>query len=498
MSIRRDPLALWVLAVSLVVRALAAAAIGPGFDEAYYHLYAEHLAAGYFDHPSAVAVSAGLGHWLTGVWTPLTLRFGALLAFTLASVGFYRLAGRLYGRRAARLALLLPHATPFFLVGAGAFVIPDNVLVAAWVWALDTAQRLRDGTVERTTGFILLGALTGVALLAKYHAILLPASLVVASLYDRELRRWWRDPRLYLAFAVAVAVFSPVLAWNAANEWISFAEQFGKGTSGGFRLRFDLLGQALGGQLGYMTPWIAVALWIWAFKHPREDRADRWLLAFFLVPVVGMTLIGLTRGILPHWTMPGYIAALVLGAGWFKGTRHPQGYTIAAIGVNLTLVVLVIAQAHLGFIPLKPKADPTLDPVGWRPTIQWLEEQGELGERDILFAHKWFTGAELAWADRAGRQVVLVGDRPHMFAWWAPETAFRGRSGVIVTQERYGFDEDLLTRRFETVRRIPVPAVTRGGTLLPMVAYRVENLLRPVPPPYGPASLAGGTGGPLP
>lgn len=529
------------------------ALVGPGFDEAYYHLFARNLAWGYFDHPPAVAIISGLGSWifhgLTSVaWSPFSLRLGAVLLYTLTLPGVYLLAGRLYNRDAARFALILIHASPYFLVGAGAFVLPDNALLFAWVWALVVAQQLRhdslsrlasksgiaDDTrvarqpeppdqpetpdddprlrantgltdsglsmIQRTGLFALLGVLVGLALLAKYHAVLLPASLVVASIYDKQMRRWWLDWRLYFALVIAVLVFAPTIWWNANNEWISFAEQFGKGTSGELRLRFDLIGQAIGGQIGYLTPWVAVVLFWGVFRrrgstHSSELMAhsgssDRWLVAFFLTPVVGMTLIGLTRGILPHWTMPGYVAAFVLAAGGFAWTVRVQRNTMIAVGINLLLVVLVVVQASSGFIPLEPKADPTLDPAGWRAAIDELEQSGELHENDIIFAHKWFTAGELAWADRGQHEIVMLNTSdPHMFAWWAPEPWYEGWSGVFITQERYNIDPDKhFVPRFASVEALPLDSVRHHNRWIKMKAWRLTNLQHPQPPPYGPNS----------
>ena len=489
MPIRWDRPALLVLLLSLVARAIAAASVGPGFDEAYYHLFARNLSLCYFDHPPFVAVTAGLGWWVSGLWHPLALRLGALIAFTIAQLGFYQLGYDLYGRRAARIALLLPLATPFFAVGAGAFVLPDNALVAVWVWTLWVIHRLRENTIERWGGFAALGVLTGLGLLAKYHAILLPASFFVASLYDEELRRWWRDYRFYAAMALAILVFSPVLLWNSENGWISFAEQFGKGVSGSISIRFDLIGQAIGGQLGYLTPWVAVVLWIGGTRKRSLNVEDRWLISFFLLPVIGMTLIGLTRGILPHWTMPGYIAAIVLTSGWLATRSWSTRFLRISMIMNALLVLLVIFQAWYGFIPLNPKSDPTLDPVGWRDTILDLEERGVLGDDDVIFAHKWFTAAEIAWADRGRHPIVLIGDKPHMFAWWTPETDWQGSSGIVLTQARYNIDSmKLLVPRFARVKLLRTKTVHRGRTRLPMRAWRVEGLIRPQTPPYGPAS----------
>ncbi len=516
----------WVtLAVSFAVRLALSGMIGPGFDEAYYHLFARNLAWGYFDHPPAVAIVAGLGTWLTGLWTPLTLRLGAVLAFTLTLPGVYLLAGRVYNRDAARFAVLLLHASPYFLVGAGAFVIPDNALLLAWVWALVVAERLRNGEldfVRRTLLFALLGVCTGLALLAKYHAVLLPASLVIASIYDKQLRRWWLDWRLYFALVIALLVFAPTIWWNANNHWISFAEQFGKGTSGELRLRFDLIGQAIGGQIGYLTPWVAVVLFWGVFRRgprtkvrgksdagghattlprtlvrgksgesdgvPHTSRTDRWLVAFFLTPVIGITLIGLTRGILPHWTMPGYAAAFVLAAGGFAWTTRVQRNTAIAIGVNLLLVALVVIQAATGFIPLEPRSDPTLDPAGWRAALDELEQSGDLDETDLIFAHKWFTAGELAWADQGEHTIVLLNPADiHMFAWWAPETLYERWSGVFITQARYDIDpEKHFAPRFASVEALPLDSVRHRGRWVRMKAWRLTDLQHPQAPEYGP------------
>jgi Dolichyl-phosphate-mannose-protein mannosyltransferase len=484
-SISKDRTALIIILSSLLFRMVAASLSGPGFDEAYYHLFAKYFAPGYFDHPPLIAISAGLGYWITNIWNSLSLRLGAIISFTIALLGFYHLAYRLYGRKAAILAIVIPHATPFFTIGAGAFVLPDNTLVASWIWFLYVIQRLREESINKSIGFAILGVLAGLSLLAKYHAVLLPASLVISSLFDPKIRKWWSDWRLYIALVTGVLTFSPCLIWNYNNEWISFVEQFGKAGSGEFRLRFDLLGQAIGGQLGYMTPWVCIAVWITAFKKVKS-RDDVWLLPFFLLPVIAISMIGLTRGILPHWTMPGYIAAIVMAAGTLKWDLKDTKIK-AAIIVNALLITIVVVQAQTGFMPLKAKSDPTLDPLGWKPVLKYLEEEGHLKSDDVVFAHKWFTAGELSWADQGEHDIVLLGNRPHMFAWWAPEIDYSGRSGVIISQKRYNISSDnLLKTRFEDVENISMPIMRDGYRDVQMVVWRVTNLKNPVAPPYGP------------
>ncbi|MBZ0264808.1 glycosyltransferase family 39 protein [bacterium] len=491
----QDRPSLVVLLLSTLVRWLLTFSIGPGFDEAYYHLYSLNLSGGYFDHPPLVAFAAGLGHWLTGSQAAWTLRIGPILLFSLTLAGVYTLTALIYNRQAARLALLLPHISPYFVAGAGAFVLPDNALTVAWIWTLVVVYLLREKQIPETSGFVALGALLGLGLLAKYHAVLLFGAFGIACFYDRRFREFLWNWRLYLAFLVAILVFLPCILWNAENNWISFAEQFGKSASGEFKLRFDLIGQAVGGQLGYLTPWLGVLLWIGALKNHKQ-RSDGWLLPFFILPIAAFTLIGLTRGVLPHWTMPGYLTAFVLTAGWMIPEDLPvksqhrllgvSGITARAkrwlyigIVINLSLLLLVIIQSHTGFIALQEKADPTLDFYGWEQTIEFLEEEGVLVKSDILFTHRWFTGGELAWADKKRHNVVLLNENPHMFAWWAPAQNYLGKSGWFITQERYGLTEEdqqkYLFSRFDDVVEIEIPVWNRGRQKLKMQVWRVEG-----------------------
>ena len=62
----------------LVVRAVFAALLPLSADEAYYWLWSKHLAAGYFDHPPAIAWLIRAGTALFGD-TPFGVRFAGVL-----------------------------------------------------------------------------------------------------------------------------------------------------------------------------------------------------------------------------------------------------------------------------------------------------------------------------------------------------------------------------------------------------------------------------------
>lgn len=75
----------WAIAILLwgfLFRATSAIYLNTGFDEAYYYLYTQNLDWSYFDHPPLVALTTGIGVWLTGAVTPFTIRIGSVLLYT--------------------------------------------------------------------------------------------------------------------------------------------------------------------------------------------------------------------------------------------------------------------------------------------------------------------------------------------------------------------------------------------------------------------------------
>ena len=72
------------VAVLLLLRLAMAALLPLSADEAYYWLWSRHLAAGYYDHPPAIAFVIRFGTWLLGD-TELGVRLGGVLLSIWAS-----------------------------------------------------------------------------------------------------------------------------------------------------------------------------------------------------------------------------------------------------------------------------------------------------------------------------------------------------------------------------------------------------------------------------
>ena len=250
---------LGLIVSSALARIALAAPLGLSVDESYTVAISRHFAWSYFDHPP-------LHVWLVGGWArllgreaPLLLRLPDILLFAASTWVMYRLTAALFGSRAGVWAALALNLTPLFTLAAAGGIVPDGPLVlfsllAARAFAASVLTP-RSPTAARGA-MIGAGAVTGLALLSKYTAVSLPLSFGLFGASSRP--RLLKSAAPWLALLLAALLFLPVIVWNHAHGWVSFAFQGGRARPLGLEF-----GRALWGALGellYLLPWIALAL----------------------------------------------------------------------------------------------------------------------------------------------------------------------------------------------------------------------------------------------
>src|SRR5260370_34281613 len=97
----------------------------------------------------------------------------------------------------------------------------------------------------------------GLALQSKFTAAFFAAGAVLALVATPSLRRWLISPALFAAVAVALAIFAPFVAWNAAHGWATFAKQLGRAPATGFAPYY--LAEFLVAQIGLLNPLVVAA-----------------------------------------------------------------------------------------------------------------------------------------------------------------------------------------------------------------------------------------------
>jgi membrane-associated phospholipid phosphatase len=394
----RSPTAIaWTaIGAGTLLRVLVGVWLPLGIDEAYEVGACRSVTLSGFDHPPLVYLlaRAGLALCGSGPVEAIWIRLPFILLFAFTTWMAWRTARLLFSPQAGAWTAVLLNVSALFAVALGGWALPDGPLLAALMvmaWALARGGVLGALQVEHAqpwsawTTWIVAGAALGAAGLAKYQAALAGIGVLLFLLTTREGRQLLRHPAPWVGAATALAVISPVLIWNAMNDWASFRFQGARAaTDGGFHPLRVL--ESLGAQAGIILPWIWAPLLFEMVKAlrrgPRVNAMARstWFFACMtLVPVTTFLLIAAwsPKG-LPHWPAIGYLFAFpLLGLATAHELAHGKralvrGWLAFSVIVLLVVVPIGVSQAANGWILRAIPAaaatavkDPTLEALPW-------------------------------------------------------------------------------------------------------------------------------------
>lgn len=475
------------LAFIAYLLALRAAYLVPAdliLDEMYYWNYAQHMALSFLDHPPLTA-------WLIGAGTALLgdggagVRVGAFGCGLVMLVYAYRygaaVGGKTQGLVVAMLSLVLPA-----LFAAGFLMTPDAPLLAAGTAATYYLHRALVGGQARA--WYGAGIAGGLALLAKYTAVLLAPAALVYLLLDARARVWLRRPQPWAAVGLAALVFSPVLVWNAQHEWASFAFQGSRRLQQSFDFSTHLMALhvlALLGPLG-----LAALAWGLGGRARGMSGADRrFALVFTAVPLAVFGTFSLFNYPHFHWTALAWAAALpVLAAAadvrlarprWLERTWQ-LGLPATALAFALTLHWITLG------LPGVPRKDFGVGYLGWTPAAQAVAEierevQHATGQRPIVVGlSKWSLASALRYHDPDGMRTnitsrQLLGGTGAMYEWWFHDDSDGHRPVLVVDYKRKRLDSAMVTGALRNEGPIRTRQVYENGAPVITLYYRIAS-----------------------
>lgn len=485
----------WLIVVATVLRAAWGIMLPAGPDEAYYALFASHPAWSYHDHPPLVMVVERFGLVLGGDRVPpeLALRLGFILLFAGSTLVMARLAGRAFGEVAGGVAALILNVAGYFGFAVGTFALPDGPLVFFWLLTLERLMAAMERP-ERRGPWVGVGAAWAGALLSKYQAIFLPAGFVLFLATNRDFRGCLRRPGPYLAAAVGLLGFAPVVAWNAAHDWGSFGFQAGRAL-GPLAFRPDQLAGQVVGQAAYLLPWIWIPLIVAGGKRLRRFRdeavgwRERLLVCQALLPIAAFLGLSAFRPSLPHWSLVGYLALVpLLAKDWAgRSSREPRRMWrrwTAMAAVTACGATLFVAHARWGPAVLAVGADPSVEMHGWDQVAGELRRRGLIDRPGtFLFTGRWYDSGRLSFAVGPTTPVLCysAGDA-RGFAHWSRPEQWVGQDGVLVVARVSSTEPRVFDRWFERIEPLGHVDVMRAGAAVRRVwLFHCRNQTRPFP-----------------
>ena len=307
-------------------------------DEAYYALYGEHLAWGYFDHPPMV----GLMTFLSSIFFSGTLgvRFFTVIASCLSLLVIWKIAqydtnskfsspidssqhtnqrwndmGETNSKLSTLNSTLLFFTIAFSIVMFniyGFVTTPDVSLILFSALFLLVYQRyLAENTWPRA---LLMGVLMACMVYSKYHAFLLLGLIVLSNL------KLLKDGKFYIACLVALALLMPHILWQVQADFPSFKYHLSQRSE---PFRWSYFWEYFPNQLLIFNPFTFGAVVYVLVKHsPKRtsqtdgggvtsafERGLRFiLLGFFFF----FWLMAFRGHVEPHWTIVCVIPVVVL------------------------------------------------------------------------------------------------------------------------------------------------------------------------------------------
>jgi 4-amino-4-deoxy-L-arabinose transferase-like glycosyltransferase len=348
---------------------------------------------------------------------------------------FFFLAGRrLLGGRAALAATATMLVTPFFSLGQ-TIITPDGPLVAGWIAAFYfTVRALQD---ERPAWLLAAGLAAGVASLGKYTGFLLLPQILAALLLDARGRRMLRGPYPWVGAALALAAFSPVVAWNATHGWASFGFQFGK-RGHDMHLEPVLVGRFFGLQALVVSPLLFLVLLASMVAALRRWRdATMRLCALFSVPMMALwTAVSPFHWVKMNWAVPVYPTALLAAVAIYAARpARWRGLLVATVSLAAFSTLYLTLMPIVPALPFPARDDTT---AGWRELAARVE--AERAGSDLPVVGCFYRTASTLAFNLPGRPETFssnaFGEPGLAYDFWADPRTLAGREVLLVLDDR--------------------------------------------------------------
>jgi hypothetical protein len=339
----------------------------------------------------------------------------------------------------------------------------------------------------RGAWWLAVGAAVGAALLSKYTALFFGPAILIWLLIIPKLRRWLVSPWPYLGGLVALAIFSPVILWNADHHWVSFVKQIGRARIEDFRPAF--IGELIPTQIVFATPLVFIlgAMGLYALLKPQTgaSAAARTLInATFWTIVVYFIWHSVHARVEANWFAPVYPAFAIAAAVAANLTRwDPRRQRLVdlclrwAAPTGILMFALLIVQANTGVLS-GYRRDATVRSVGvgWRELAREIEAiRARVGAACVL-APDYGTTGWLAFYLPGGNCVAQQNQRIRWVNMPEPDPALLAGKLLYVDEARPG-GRPYLKQMFARVEK--VAELTRKRGPLTVETYALDLLEGP-------------------
>lgn len=451
-----------------LVNLLQAIFTGMSNDEAYYALWGQHLAWGYFDHPPMVAVF----NFLSSLFFDGNL--GVRFTTVLAQIGTLLLTWKVLEEKQVDFKKV----STFFILAAslvmfsalGFITTPDApFLFFTALFLLGYKRFLKSESLLNT--LILCLAMAGMVY-SKYQSSLVIGLVVLSNL------KLLAKPRFWLAGLSALVLLTPHFYWQYRMDFPSFKYHL-VDRSNQFKLNYFL--EYIPNQLAVFNPFTLGLVVYVLIKFKSTDVFERGL-RFLIYGFIAFFGVMCYRGhVEPHWTVAASLPMILILYNKAKDNETVRKF----IGryVLGSLVLVLCARIALVCPPLAGKA-------GFNEQKKYKAIEKIAGDKPVVFSGSFQQPSLYTFfSGKTSTTISSIYNRRTQFDLWQLERDLEGKSVFVCARveglsQTYQVDgqtfDGFFTDAFHSAMRlqvktepIPLKPYHRGEIIL--VRFSVHN-----------------------
>ena len=308
----------------LVINLFQACATELFDDEAYYWVYSERPAWGYFDHPPMIAMMIKAGYSI------FNSEFGVRLVVVLANAATIFLISKLINNRSDKLFYAIALSVVVGHIG-GIIAVPDVPLLFFVTLFFLVYKRFLNKM--SWLNCLMLGVSIALMLYTKYHGVL----VVIFTLLSNP--KLFTKYGTYVAGIISLILFAPHLYWQYVNGFPSVQFHLFERNAAAYHIEYT--SEYLLAQLALAGPFVGWLL-IWSAMRYKTQSAVEKALKYTLAGFYVFFLISTFRGrVEANWTLPAFVALIVLGHQYLRDKPQAAKWVYRTLPLSLLLMLLM-------------------------------------------------------------------------------------------------------------------------------------------------------------
>jgi 4-amino-4-deoxy-L-arabinose transferase-like glycosyltransferase len=385
------------------------------YDEAYYWMYAKHLAWGYFDQPPMIALFIKIGNLFLQqeIGTRLITVFAQLITLLLL---WKILEEKSPSKKKIILFFGIAACVPLFQA-FGFIATPDSPLLLFIALFLYSYQRFLK--MECMYHTILLAISMAGMMYSKYHGVVFIGLIILSNLHLLLSIRFW------MAGLIAVALFIPHLYWQYVNQFPSFTYHL-VSRSRPFELKHVL--NYWPNQFAGFNPFFLALVFFLLFKFKPRDLFERGIyfstfgfLAFFFIT-------SFRGNVEPHWTISACLGMFLITYKRSIELPAVTRYVYRFLFPCLALILLLRFALVFPFLPVNLKFH---GEKAWCAKLQSIA-----GDKPVLFRNTYQKAAIYSFnTSQLATSLNSVDYRKNQYDLWNFEESLFGKDVVVVSRQ---------------------------------------------------------------